>query len=229
MKFLLTISLSICSLFQMMGQDAQKTMMALQQKWNLVKDYSVDLNIKSNIPLIKILPVNATLYFKQKDQFHLKSKGIAILPKKGFGDLAQLLAHQDQFNAISTGKDLIKNKETDIITLLPNGESEDVILAKLWIDKSNNLVLKSQITSRSNGTVTADYGYGAESKWGLPEQLIFTVDVKKFKVPKGVVVDINKTQTVDTQKPVAKTGDITVKFTNYKVNQGIDASLFKNK
>ncbi|CAM4218504.1 hypothetical protein AQBE111736_06700 [Aquirufa beregesia] len=37
---------------------------------------------------------------------------------------------------------------------------------------------------------------------------MFTVDVKKFKVPKGVVVDINKTQTVDTQKQVAKTGEI---------------------
>ncbi|MCZ2480608.1 hypothetical protein [Aquirufa nivalisilvae] len=228
MKILLTISLFICTLFQVIGQDAQKTIQALQQKWSLVKDYAVDLNIKSNIPLIKILPVNATLYFKQKDQFHLKSKGIAILPKKGFGDLAQLLAHQDQFNAISTGKELIKNKETEIITLLPNGDSEDVILAKLWIDKSNNLVLKSQITSRRNGTVSADYVYGSEAKWGLPEQLIFTVDVKKFKVPKGVVVDINKTQTVDTQKQVAKTGDITVKFSNYKINQGIASTIFKN-
>lgn len=228
MKILLTISLFICTLLQVIGQDAQKTIQALQQKWSLVKDYAVDLNIKSNIPLIKILPVNATLYFKQKDQFHLKSKGIAILPKKGFGDLAQLLAHQDQFNAISTGKELIKNKETEIITLLPNGDSEDVILAKLWIDKSNNLVLKSQITSRSNGTVSTDYAYGSEAKWGLPEQLIFTVDVKKFKVPKGVVVDINKTQTVDTQKQVAKTGDITVKFSNYKINQGIASTIFKN-
>lgn len=228
MKILLTISLFVCSFFQVIGQDAQKTIQALQQKWSQVKDYAVDLNIKSNIPLIKILPVNATLYFKQKDQFHLKSKGIAILPKKGFGDLAQLLAHQDQFNAISTGKEWIKNKETEIITLLPNGESEDVILAKLWIDKTNNLVLKSQITSRSNGTVSTEYGYGAEAKWGLPEQLIFTVDVKKFKVPKGVVVDINKTQTVDTQKQIAKTGDITVKFTNYKINQGIASTIFKN-
>lgn len=228
MRITLTLGLLFCSLAQILGQDAQKTIQALQQKWSLVKDYSVDLNIKSNIPLIKILPVNATLFFKQKDQFHLKSKGIAILPKKGFGDLAQLLAHQDQFNAISTGKETIKNKETEIVTLLPNGDNGDVILAKLWVDKTNNLVLKSQITSRSNGTVSTEYSYGQDSKWGLPEQLIFTVDVKKFKVPKGVVVDINKTQTVDSQKQVAKTGDITVKFSNYKINQGIASSIFKN-
>ncbi|RXK49717.1 hypothetical protein [Aquirufa rosea] len=228
MRLLLSLIFILSSLFPSFGQDAEKIMRSLQQKWSQVKDYSVDLNIKSNIPLIKILPVNATLYFKQKDQFHLKSKGIAILPKKGFGDLAQLLAHSDQFNPISTGKEMLKNKETEVINLLPNGESEDVILAKLWVDKSNNLILKSQITSRSNGTVSTEYQYSDEAKWGLPEQLIFTVDVKKFKVPKGVVVDINKTQTVDSQKPVAKTGTIMVKFSHYKINQGIDPSIFKN-
>ena len=35
------------------------------------KDYTVDVKIKSDIPMIKIMPVNAKLYFKQPNLFKI--------------------------------------------------------------------------------------------------------------------------------------------------------------
>jgi outer membrane lipoprotein-sorting protein len=75
--------------FQSFAQevDADAVLQQVVQKLNSVKDYSVEANIKANIPLIKIMPVTASIYFKQKDKFKVVSKGIAILPKQGFTDV----------------------------------------------------------------------------------------------------------------------------------------------
>ncbi|MBK8556938.1 MAG: hypothetical protein IPL65_14720 [Lewinellaceae bacterium] len=150
------------------GQDATQIIDELLQKMNRVKDYSVQANIKSDIPLIKILPVNATVYFKQKDKFRVISKGIAILPKQGFTDVSKMLLQKDSYNAFVSGQENIRGTKADIVTVLPNRDTSDLILAKLWVDSANDLVLKTQITSRSNGTVTTDYQYGAQKPTACP-------------------------------------------------------------
>ena len=68
MKNFLIISFLFFS-FLSLGQTPDQIIAQLLTKINLVKDYSVTANIKADIPMIKILPVNATIYFKQKDKF----------------------------------------------------------------------------------------------------------------------------------------------------------------
>jgi outer membrane lipoprotein-sorting protein len=211
------------------GQDGSKLIEDLMTKMNLVKDYSVNAKIKSDIPLIKILSVNATIYFKQKDKFRIISKGIAILPKQGFTDITKILREKDTYSSILTGTEIIQNTKTEIITILPGADTSDLILAKLWIDASNNLMLKSQITTRSSGTVTAEYKYSTQKEFGLPESMLFTMDVKKFKIPKGLATDINRTSGADSNKPVPKVGTVFIQLNNYVINKGINDDIFLQK
>ena len=213
------------------SQDADAILSRVVSKINTVKDYSVDANIKADIPLIKILPVKASIYFKQKDKFKVVSKGIAILPKQGFTDVNSFLMKKSSYMAVDGGVKTIDNVKTNLITVIPTGENSEFVLAKLWIDSKNDLILKSQITTRSSGTVTVDYSYGAEAEYGLPNQLIFDVDVKKFKLPKSVAADLNKTEK-DKQKSKKnkdQKGTITIKLSNYKINKGISDEFFKEK
>jgi outer membrane lipoprotein-sorting protein len=213
------------------SQDADAILSRVVSKINTVKDYSVDANIKADIPLIKILPVKASIYFKQKDKFKVVSKGIAILPKQGFTDVNSFLMKKSSYMAVDGGVKTIDNVKTSLITVIPTGENSEFVLAKLWIDSKNDLILKSQITTRSSGTVTVDYSYGAEAEYGLPNQLIFDIDVKKFKLPKSVAADLNKTEK-DKQKAKKdknQKGTITIKLSNYKINKGISDEFFKDK
>lgn len=208
------------------AQDAAKTIQQLTAKMNRVKDYSVNVLIKSEIPLIKIFPVRANIYYKQKDKFRIISKGIAILPKQGFTELSQLLNKKESYNALFIGNEMIQNTQTEVITLLPTDDSGDLILVKLWIDPEKNLVLKSQNTTRSNGTISASYEYGSQAAFGLPDKLVFTVDVKKFKIPKGLATDINRTTADESKKPTPKNGKITISFSEYQINKGIKDEVF---
>lgn len=209
------------------AQDASALLGRLVAKLDMVKDYSVNANIRSDMPMIKILPVNAKIYFKQKDKLKVVSEGIAILPRQGFTDISKLLQNKNSYTAFLTGTETIQNVKTDIITVLPSGDTSDVVLAKLWVDAVNDIVLKSQITTRSNGTVTIDYQYGAQKVYGLPDNITFTVDVKKFKIPKGVATDINKTSAPAQAQEAAKTGKIYIALSGYVINKGIDDAFFR--
>lgn len=206
------------------AQDANKIMDAITLRMSKVKDYSVRANIKSDIPMIKILPVNATLYYKQKDQFKMVSKGIAILPKQGFTDLTKIIRQKGTYTAFVTGNEMQNKTPITIISILPLSDTSDVVLLKIWVDPNLNIV-KSQMTTRSSGTLTATYEYGLELAYGLPDRMVFTMDVKKFKIPKGLTTDIQRQS--NPNQVVPKTGTIYILLSNYSINKGIDDAVFR--
>lgn len=198
------------------------------RKMMKVKDYSVEASIRADIPLIKILPVNAVIYFKQPDKFRMKSKNIAILPRQGFSDLSRIIRDSTAYTAIFTGKEFIDKSNAQIISLIPAADTGDLILAKFWIDPSRSLVLKSQLTTRSSGTMLIEYFYLTQSAFGLPDKMIFTVDVKKFKIPKAIATDIQNPSKAEkgNAKP-SKKGVILISMKNYKINKGLADAFFK--
>jgi len=213
---------------------AQKTpnqlLRGVYMKMMQVKDYSVEASIRADIPLIKIFPVNAVIYFKQPDKFKVESKNIAIMPRQGFSDLSKIIHDSTSYTAVFTGKEIIGKSLAQIASLIPAVDTGDLVLAKFWIDASTNLILKSQLTTRSSGTMLIEYFYGAESAFGLPDKMIFTVDVKKFKVPKIIATDIqNPGKDAKGNAGASKKGVILISMKNYKINSGLKDVDFKKK
>ena len=219
MKKFLTL-LIIAIQFGGIAQEANDILSKVVTKLNTVNDYTVTATVKANVPMIKILPSKATIYFKQKDKFKVVSKGIVILPKQGFTEINTFLANKKSYLAVAGDTTKISGVLTKLITVIPNGESSDIILAKLWIDTKRSVIMKSQITTKSNGSVA----FGGD----LPSQLVFEIDVKAFKLPKSVAADINKSTTEKKTKPNNK-GVITISLTDYKVNTGLGDAIFTKK
>jgi outer membrane lipoprotein-sorting protein len=225
-KFLTLLIIAIQ--FSFTAQEANDILNKVVMKLYAVKDYTVTASVKANIPMIKILPSKATIYFKQKDKFKIVSKGIVILPKQGFTEINNFLANKQSYLAVAGDTIKIGGVMTKLISVIPNGESNEIILAKVWIDTKRSLIMKSQITTKSNGSVTTSYSYSDNVTYGLPSELIFEIDVKAFKLPKSVASDINKSTTEKKTKPNKK-GVITVTLTDYKVNTGLSDAIFTKK
>ena len=232
MRPILKIVVIVLTLIYSSGLQAQRSakqlLNAVYSKMIMAKDYSVQANIKVDLPFVKMLPIDAKIYFKQKDKFKVESKSIAIVPRQGFDQITKMLTDTSSFDALISGTEMIKQDQATIINVIPLSDTSDLILGKLWIDVKKNVVLKSQLTTKSNGTILTEYVYGAQINYGLPDQMIFTVDVKKFKIPKGVVADINNTKSTPEDKTKdPKKGTIYSKLTNYQVNKGIADTVFK--
>ncbi len=212
--------------FSIQSQNPNTILNAVQLKLNKANDYSVDVNIKVDLPFIKMLPINAKIYFKQKDKFKVESKSIAIVPKQGFVQLNKLINDTNSYTAVLQNSDNATGTKISLINIIPLNDTGDVILGKLWIDEKNSVIKKSQITTKTNGTILTEYIYGAQLAFGLPDIMNFEVDIKKFKVPKVVAADINTNAKKEAEK-VGKKGKIIIKLTNYSINKGIADAIFK--
>jgi outer membrane lipoprotein-sorting protein len=206
---------------------AQVLINNVNKKFSKVKDYQADAVINTRISFLKILPQKAKIFFKQPDKFHVKSQGIAILPKQNFGNLLGMLSKEGTYIAVISGVEQISNSSTTIVNVIPNADTTDLILARLWIDPIQNLILKSQLTTRTNGTLLIEYEHLNYINFGVPDKITFTIEVKKFKIPKAVSADINSNTTKTPTGKEPKTGKIIISLSNYVFNKGIDDNIFK--
>jgi len=191
------------------------------------KDYKVDATIKVDLPFIRILPINAKIFVKQPNKFKVESKSIAIVPRQGFDQLNKILSDTNEVTVIVQVTELVNKVDAQIISLIPLQDTGDLILAKLWIDVKQNLVLKSVLTTKLNGTILTEYSYGTFANYGLPDAMIFTVDIKKFKIPKAIAADINSNATKKDDKDLKnKKGKIIITLSNYLINKGISETVF---
>ncbi|MBL6667803.1 MAG: hypothetical protein ISP69_03915 [Crocinitomicaceae bacterium] len=211
-------------LFEVQGQEANVFLSKLVAKLESVDDYSADVLIKADIPLIKILPSKAKIYFKKPDKFKVVSKGIAILPRQGFTDMNLFLSKPEAYMVVLAGEKKIGDRDTKLLTVIANASDSEIILIKLWVDPIEMLIVESEVTTRSSGNVKIAYKYSAQKKYGLPSEIQFTVDVKEFKMPKSFSSNPHKKSTPKTKK--RKNGTINLSISNYVVNQGIADSFF---
>jgi outer membrane lipoprotein-sorting protein len=209
-----------------LGQTAEEILKGVIDKIDLVEDYQADVQIKAAIPFIKVPIAKAKIYFKQKDKFKVESKGIAILPKQGMSDLTGFLSNEKKYSAVLGEAKTINEHKTRLISILPTDENSEIILAKVYISTSEDLIYRTVLTTKSSGTVSIDYEYNLNKKYGLPNKMTFTVDIKKFKMPKSVASDIRNNEKQKKYKDNEK-GTIVLTFSNYLVNKGISDDVFK--
>jgi hypothetical protein len=208
--------------------DARVLLRHVFSKLQQARDYTANANITVNMPHIRIQPIDVKIYFKQKDKLHVESKSIAILPRQGFDHISKLLSDTNSYTAMIQGEESFRSSKVTVVNVIPLSDTSDVILAKFWIDPSQSVVMKSQLTTRSSGTIQIEYAYGKQIVYGLPDKMQFTVDIKKFRMPKKFSNGVN-TNAAEENGPgkEANQGIITIVLSNYLVNKGIPDSILK--
>ncbi len=209
----------------LLSQNPRGLLNLVQAKLNKANDYKADIRISVDLPYIRFMPLSTKLYFKKKDKFKIATKSIAILPKQGFMQLSGLVTDTNSYAAIFQNDEMLNNVNTTLLNLIPTNDTSDVILAKLWIDTKNQIIVKSLVTTKSSGTIKTEYIYGSQIAYGLPDVIKFSVDVKKFNIPKALAADIN---TSTSKKVEKKSGEIVVSLKKYEINKGIPDSIFKD-
>jgi hypothetical protein len=216
------------------SQSVNMLLQKVYQKIQKAKDYSVKAHIRIDMPFIKMLPTNARIYYKQKDKFKVEAKGIAIIPRQGFDQMGKIISDSSRYTCIEQGSEMLSDTRVSVINVISLSDTSDLILGKLWIDPKQALILKSQLSTRSNGTILSEYKYGSQSAFGLPDFMTFTVDVKKFKIPKVMGADINSSggeenKQEEGKKKEGRKGKVFITLTEYAVNKGIPDDFFKDK
>ena len=210
-------------------KDGNEIIEKVKKKFAEVNDYQVDVKIIVDVDFLKVPPTEAKIFFKQPDKVKIKSQGFAMLPKEGLNFTPHSL-FKNEYTSFYERDEEYHNVSCAVVKVIPLGEVNNVILSTIWIDKKNYVIKKVESTTKMNGTFTIDFDYSETVKSPLPSQMVFSFDTSKMNVPSGMGGNMhNDTDEPKKKRPKLTQGTVKVIYTNYKVNTGIEDSLFDEK
>ena len=209
------------------SQDAKAIVRQCNAIFANIKDYSCAINLVFDIPGLHIGTINGKVFFKKPNRFRIRTKGIVFLPKQNPNQLPMILADTLSFIPIFIGKETSGNQPVNVIQMVPLKDN-DVVAAKFYINDKGQ-ILKAQISTKENGTSDIANEFDDNISTKMPSKTTISFDMKKFKVPKMVAVDINSKSAKKGSETTKTTGSVTMKFSSYKINQYFADTVFSEK
>lgn len=216
LRLRLTLLLLLLAPLAQAQPTAQELVQGVYARMAQQAEYRAHVDIDADIPMLKMPAVEADIHFIQPDELKITSKSLAVLPRQGFADFRSILSGKDDFTAVFSGEEEIDGRATRLVSLIPTSMEMDLVLAKLWIDPARQLVLRAQLTYRSSGTMLVDFTYGAQATYGLPDQMVFTLDIRQMKIPKAMTADLHKKKSPEAAADADRPARITIRFSNYR-------------
>src|SRR3989339_1749241 len=217
-------------------KDPNKILNAVRQKFNQVKDYQVDVSVKLDMSFIKVPEMHVKVFFKQPDKIKLQSEGFAMVPKQGLNfSPAQLL--KGDFTTIFVRSETGDNHKTNVVKVIPNSDSSDVILSTLWIDATESVIRKAETTSKKGGTTKIEMNYD-NTKYGLPSQVKISFNLGEMQMPSTLPNQTAEKKESDDNgrrrnkvigEGTSLKGTVIMNYKNYQINKGIADSFFVEK
>lgn len=228
MNFFLLITFFLFTVLFPQSNDANKIIEKVKQKFNTIKDYEVDVNVDVDVEFLKVPKSNARILFKQPNKVKIISEGFALLPKEGLNFSPHSLFNKESTNLFEK-EDIYNGFKIYIIKVIPLGESKEIILSTLWIDKDEFIIRKVESTTKLNGTFTIELNYNKNiTNYPLASEMIFNFNFSNIAIPKGLDNDSEDERPRKKKNKLTK-GKVTVSYSNYKVNVGLDDKLFDEK
>lgn len=205
-------------------KNADKILEKVKANFDLIQDYTVDVIGKVDFPDAVIPEVQARIYFKKPDKFKVESESFLILPKQAIRFGPEILFIKD-FTGILSGEVEIENVKHFIVKVIPtNPDDEEVVT--LWINSSNYTIRRISAVSSRAGKIEASLNYQlVDGKYWLPERMRMNFEIKNLRLMRQR--KFNKDLKIVDDSP--KVGSISLIYSNFKVNKGIDDKVFEEK
>jgi len=209
--------------------DPYKIIERVKVKYESLIDYVADASIKVDVNFLKVPESKAVVYFKKPDKVKLQSEGFALLPKEGLNFLPAKILEED-ITAIFTGRDTLRADSVNILKIIPNSDSSDVVLSKLWIDSKINVITKVETTTKKRGTFSVNLFYGRQKEFGLPDSVILSFNISNVPLPNSMTGEMGSGRKKRNRRKFSgpMVGSVTVRYTNYKINTGLSDELFED-
>ncbi|HUC82197.1 MAG TPA: hypothetical protein VMR70_14935 [Flavisolibacter sp.] len=200
----------------------------VKAKIDKVTDYEASGKMKLDVSFINAPESDVTIYFKKPNKFKVKkSGGISILPKGGVSVNMATLLPNTAYQTVPAGKSVVDGMETTVLKLIPLDEASDVVLSTLHVDEKAAVIRKAIVTTKESGTYEVQMTYGKYIAWGLPDKVTFSFNTKDYKLPKGITFEYEKGGEKKAEdKTKGKKGMVTITYSSYKINKGVDEKNF---
>tara|TARA_Y100000590_G_scaffold454504_1_gene601441 strand:+ start:1210 stop:1944 length:735 start_codon:yes stop_codon:yes gene_type:complete len=243
MKKILQIFFIISS-FALCGENKKATEIInkTEQRFRMINDYQVNMVISINIPAFRMPKKKYTVFFKQPNQVQIKSKGFGLLPRTGmftppsenFNNLTDVTINHTA-DSLGYGSVMLRgNLIVDSLAIkMPNDYAKLTFkpTVDVVIDTSQWVITRvvTKIDTIKIMEINNIYDF-VDGSYFLPIRSTVEYFVKDARISKWLKKDIGtiigNQQSIDPVSDMVR-GEISVTYDKYKVNRGINDSIFK--
>lgn len=238
MKYLLLALFIIGSPAQAQTPNFDQVLDHLRAQFEKVEDYQVSITVRLKMPGIRMPRKKMTLSFKQPDKVRLKSRGFAMVPRRGLAFSPDSLL--GDLTSVSVADTTLGDaRRLALRGSIPFGEDGDetFVQAVIFVDPERWVI--TGMTTRLGGNELFNM------------VTLYTEPVKGLFLPEETTLIFNDMQDVlggkrapfrpggrrsrrraervadSTGIPSVEVGKVVIQFKKYKVNQGIADSFFE--
>jgi outer membrane lipoprotein-sorting protein len=198
----------------------------VQSRLNEIDDYSVTAKTVVEIPNLRIPDKKIHVFYKKPDRVSIKTSGFAIVPKFGFLPSVSAVISDDV--DIELQNTITENDQTMYVLMIKPRELKVNVVTTIWVDAQCWTLEKVLIEAKDFGESVIIFSYvDIDGVW-LPDSTTVFLKMKQgipdmqrpsVEYPVGFMAFNNQPKNIQ--------GKVTVTFRDYKVNRGIDDSVFE--
>ncbi len=209
------------------GDKAESILEKVRAYASKVHDCQATVQIVPKIEAFKIPNTKATIFYKDPEKFKIKTDGMAFFPKTGF-PFPPTAFLKKKFTVIQEPDESVEKNACYVLKLIPSGEKSEIVLSTIWVDKQNYLIRKIESVTKLKGTFTIllKYDNNSAAQYGLPSTAIYSFDMSSGENPAPDKSDIDANSG---KKKKFSNGTVYAYFSDYKINEGVDDSIFNEK
>ncbi|MAM15232.1 MAG: hypothetical protein CMF90_06190 [Candidatus Marinimicrobia bacterium] len=224
------------------NKNATEIINKTEQRFRMINDYQVNMVISINIPAFRMPKKKYTVFFKQPNQVQIKSKGFGLLPRTGmftppsenFNNLTDVTINHTA-DSLGYGSVMLRgNLIVDSLAIkMPNDYAKLTFkpTVDVVIDTSQWVITRviTKIDTIKIMEINNIYDF-VDGSYFLPIRSTVEYFVKDARISKWLKKDIGtiigNQQSIDPVSDMVR-GEISVTYNKYKVNRGINDSIFK--
>jgi outer membrane lipoprotein-sorting protein len=187
-----------------------------------VRDYAVTLDVTTNIERMSVPPMKATMYFKKPDRVHFEAKGFAVLPREGLTLNPALLS--ERFVVESVSPDTLSGKDVLRLAMRPRSDQARTRRMYLFVDPQRWTPEKFTTSGIDGRAMSATFTHARVGEFWLPSTLL----VQFSDAPDTAAVPQWEQNIPGAGGRMSfRGGTIEVKYSDYRVNAGLDDAIFE--
>jgi outer membrane lipoprotein-sorting protein len=195
-----------------------------------IQDFVAKIEAKVDMDRLRVPKMNATLYFKKPDKVHFDSPGFAMLPREGIVLNAGTL--RARYDATVIGEENVDGKKLTKLQL--TGKELNIRPRQLfvWVDQTVWTLAKMESVPYQGRILRLEFTYATQSGgYVLPRTLKASFEsTARDSTQRPLDIDLpNAPQLNEMNQRVPRSGSITVKYLEYKINVGLSDEIFEKK
>jgi hypothetical protein len=196
--------------------EARDLLNSLGKNFDKLEQFKVDAVIKVDVDFIKIKERLVKISFKKPDVFTFEAEGLALLPKNGM-QMEYMTLINKGYTSILSGQEDIGGIRTKIVKVIPEQETEDIILAQMWIDPLKSRIVRMKTYTKKSGNYVIDFFY-TDHPFNLPDRLEVNFDISNLSLTTKMMSEFHPEAGKIKEEP--SQAKVIVQYSNYRINSG---------